>query len=61
MAANRFYSVCLLLVSLAFFATLALDIAVPALVLTLMAAIRWALLSADGLAPNDFKMKGQAA
>lgn len=61
MAANRFYSVCLLLVSLAFFATLALDIAVPALVLTLMAAIRWALLSADDLAPNDFNMKGQAA
>lgn len=61
MAANRFYSVCLLLVSLAFFATLALDIAVPALVLTLMAAIRWALLLADDLAPNDFNMKGQAA
>jgi hypothetical protein len=61
LAANRFYSVCLLLVSLAFFATLARDIAVPALVLTLMAAVRWALLLADDLAPNDFPMKGQAA
>ncbi|WP_377295476.1 hypothetical protein [Rhizobium sp. SGZ-381] len=61
MAANRLYNACLLLVSLAFFATLALDIAVPALVLTLMAAIRWALVIAENLAPHDFPMKGQAA
>jgi hypothetical protein len=42
--------------ALAFFAVLALDIAIPALVLSMMALVRWSLLPAD-----DMAMKGRTA
>jgi hypothetical protein len=42
--------------ALAFFAVLALDIAIPALVLSMMALARWSLLPAD-----DTAMKGRTA
>jgi hypothetical protein len=53
---NRFYSLALLVLALAFFAVLALDIAIPALVLSMMALVRWSLLPAD-----DMAMKGRTA
>lgn len=53
MLGNRVHSLALLLVV---FAALPLDIAVPAMVLSMMALIRWSVLPADDLA-----MKGEAA
>jgi hypothetical protein len=61
LAANRLYSSTLLLAALGFFAVLALDITLPAVVLTLMAALRWAVLASDDIAPKLISMKGQAA
>lgn len=56
MPGNRVYSLALHLTSLAFFAVLPLDIAVPAVVLSMMALIRWSVAPVDEMA-----MKGEAA
>lgn len=56
MSGNRLYSLALLVTSLAVFAVLPLDIAVPATVLSMMAVVRWSVAPADEMA-----MKGEAA
>ncbi|WP_137133040.1 hypothetical protein [Rhizobium sp. FY34] len=60
MSGNPFYSFALLVLALVFFAVLALDIAIPALVLSLMALVRWSMLPADDRAMNR-AMKGRTA
>ncbi|MGE6739281.1 hypothetical protein ACQKGC_03285 [Allorhizobium pseudoryzae] len=56
MPGNRVYSLALLLTSLTVFVVLPLDIAVPALVLSMMALVRWSVVPVDSMA-----MKGEAA
>jgi hypothetical protein len=53
---NRVYSLALLVTSLVVFAVLPLDIAVPAIVLSMMALVRWSVIPVD-----DMAMKGEAA
>ena len=54
---NRISAYALLLSAVAFFSVLAMDIAVPATVLSIMALMRWAVLSLD----DGMPMQGEAA